>query len=266
MKKILLAFTLALSLLLFVIWKINQRMQIIPTHPSLTNGAAGSSTLSSSHYKDGARRFAEVKERITPLLETALEQQGLKLGSPVFLRSFKEERELELWMLDASNGKFMHAHTWKITGLSGAIGPKLTEGDKQSPEGFYTVEKKQFLSSSTNHLAFNVGYPNRYDRSHHRTGSFIMIHGRVGSVGCLAMTNPFIEEIYTICIAALDSGAQSKFQVHMFPFRMSEQNMKLHQASTWFNFWRNLQEGYDYFEEYQIPPKVSISNKKYNFL
>lgn len=265
MKKTLSAFLIALTLFLLLLWKLNQFIQIVPTFPSLTEGKAGASTLSPGAYSDGGRRFAEVKERITPHLEVALEKQGLTLGSPVFLRSFKEERELELWILDPSSEKFIHAHTWAIRGISGHLGPKIKEGDKQSPEGFYTVGESQLLPSSTNHLAFNVGFPNRFDQAHHRTGSFIMIHGRTGSIGCLAMTDPFIEEIYTICEAALSSGSQSTFPVHMFPFRMTEQNMQRHQHSEWFDFWENLKEGYDYFEIHQHPPKVSVSDLTYSF-
>jgi len=266
MKKFIVCLLLAFIGLGYLIWQINQRLQIVSTHStSLTQGVAGICQLPEEEYRDGGTRFSEIRDRMTPHLESALSKKGLALGSPVFLRSFKEEKELELWLLDESSQDYKLAQVYTITGLSGDLGPKLEEGDKQSPEGFYHVALPQFLPSSTNHLAFNVGFPNAFDRAHDRTGSFIMIHGRVGSIGCLAMTDPYIEEIYTICHAALSSGKQKRFQVQMFPFRMTSQNMNRYVAHKDHPFWQDIREGYDYFEAKRVPPKVRVENKKYVF-
>lgn len=240
-------------------------MNTPPLQDSLTKGKGGVCELSDSDYKDGFKRFADVKRRMEPLLEVALAEKGLKLGEPVFLRSFKEERELELWMLASGSNTYKHVHTWKIKGLSGKLGPKFAEGDKQSPEGFYRVTLPQFLHKSSNHLAFNIGYPNAYDRAHQRTGSFIMVHGHTGSIGCLAMTDPYIEEIYPICHAALKKGSQSAFQIHLFPYRMTAKKMQEHEQHQHYDFWLNLKEGYDFFTQNRFPPVVKVANKTYVF-
>lgn len=231
----------------------------------ITQSSAVPRQISSEDYKDGAKRFKEVRERLTPYLKKALTAKNLVLGSPVLLRSFKEERELEMWMLDQKSSKYIHVHTWPITGLSGDLGPKLAEGDRQSPEGFYQVSLPQFLPSSSYHLAFNVGYPNAFDRAHKRTGSFIMVHGSTRSIGCLAMTDPFIEEIYTTCHSALSKSQQNAFQIHMFPFRMNTTNMQKYSSSTHLSFWKNLKQGYDFFETNKLPPKIEVNGLKYVF-
>jgi len=263
MKKLILPFILAIGLFVYCIVTLMHKAHIKPVQESLTLGKAGTHQLSPEEYADGSIRFDDVQRRITPLLKKQLSKQGFTLGSPVFLRSFKDERILEMWMLDDKTDRFRHLQTWKIKGVSGKLGPKLKEGDKQSPEGFYHVKIDQFLPSSTNHLAFNVGYPNSYDRSMQRTGSFIMIHGKSGSVGCLAMTDAYIEEIYTLCHAALTSGRQTQFQVQMLPFRLTNENINLHSSSNWIDFWRNLQSGYNYFETHRIPPNITVKNKAY---
>jgi murein L,D-transpeptidase YafK len=114
------------------------------------------------------------------------------------------------------------------------------------------------------HLAFNIGYPNAYDRHHGRTGSLIMVHGNRVSIGCLAMTDAKIEEIYTLCAAA-HTGGQRFFRVHIFPFRMSEERMKRAAGSEWQAFWENLQQGYDVFEKTRIPPEVTVQDGRYAF-
>ena len=264
MTRLLIALILVLSLGGLILWKINDRIQIVPTYSRFIQAKIQPCNLTSEEYKNGSTRFKDVKRRLLPHIEEHLSAKDLKIGSPVFLRSFKQEKELELWMLHQASNTFHLVHCWKITGISGDLGPKTEEGDYQSPEGFYTVTMDQFLPNSSNHLAFNVGYPNQFDRSHDRSGSFIMIHGHIGSVGCLAMTDPFIEEIYTICHAALDSGTQEAFQVHTFPFRMTEQNMEDHKNHQWFAFWQNLKEGYDHFEKHRTPPLVNVVDKRYN--
>ena len=257
--------TLATGLLGYTLWHMKEKLKHEPIPASLTEGKAGACELEPEVYRNGHLRFEEIKNRLTPHLKAALEKQKLKLGSPVFLRSFKEERILELWMFDPEVDHYRHAQTWSIAGMSGGLGPKLEEGDKQSPEGFYQVSLNQFLPSSTNHLAFNVGYPNAFDRNHGRTGSFIMVHGKKGSVGCLAMTDAYIEEIYTICHAALESGQQDAFQIQMLPFRLTEDKLANYSEHKWQSFWRKLKPGYDHFEIHRMPPKVSISGKQYRF-
>ena len=196
-------------------------------------------------------------------LTTVLHERNLRPGVPIFIRIFKEESELEMWVR-GSNGTFEHLISWPICKWSGTLGPKLQEGDRQSPEGFYYVTPSRMNPNSNYHLAFDVGYPNEYDRSHGRTGSEIMVHGICGSLGCFAMTNPLMDEIWLMATGALEEG-QPFFRVHIFPFRMTDENMERHGNSKWKEFWENLREGYEYFEERRRPPEVSVNEGNYIF-
>lgn len=229
----------------------------------------GAQTLPSIHnpFRDNSsgKECAEIAEqRVRPALESALAAKNLHYGDPVFLRAFKEERQLELWVRQRASGKYELFRTWEIAATSGTLGPKLAEGDGQVPEGFYSVVPAQMKPDSAFHLAFNIGYPNAYDRAHGRSGSFIMIHGNVVSVGCLAMTDEKIEEIYTLCDAALNRG-QKRFRVHVFPFRMSAERMAKEAGNPWIGFWKELKTGYDWFETHRIPPNVGVKERSYVF-
>lgn len=186
------------------------------------------------------------------------------LGEPIFLRAFKEERILEVFVKRKAAGKFELFRSYKIVGTSGILGPKLAEGDGQIPEGFYYTGEKSMNPNSMYHLSFNIGYPNAFDRSHQRTGSHIMIHGSYISIGCLAMTDEKIEEIYTMADAALRNG-QPFFRVHVFPFRMTEERMMRAVDDPNKPFWDNLREGYEIFEKTGNPPDTGVSNGKYTF-
>ena len=209
-------------------------------------------------------RAAAAEARVRPALERDLKSAGLEFGSPVFIRAFKEERLLELFVQNRASGKCELFRSYPIAAASGTLGPKLAEGDLQVPEGFYFVPPSAMKPDSSFHLAFNIGYPNAYDRSLGRTGSAIMIHGNRVSIGCLAMTDGKIEEIFTLCAAAHASG-QKYFGVHIFPFRMTEERMAKVSGSEWFEFWKNLKEGHDLFEKTRIPPSISVRGGRYRF-
>ena len=189
-----------------------------------------------------------------------LSELDVKVGDPVFIRIFKEESLLEVWM--KVEDAYVLFKQYPICAFSGHLGPKLKEGDRQSPEGFYKVKKYQLNPNSSYHLSFNLGYPNAYDKSHKRTGSYLMVHGECASIGCYAMTNAKIEEIYKLVEQALKKG-QKYVQVHAFPFRMSEENMARHNDNKWYDFWTELQEGYDYFEAEKLPAHIKVKNKHY---
>jgi len=178
------------------------------------------------------------------------------------MRIFKKSGELEVWVKNSKQFKLFK--TYKLCRFSGSLGPKMRTDDRQSPEGFYYVRPGQLNPSSQFHMSFNIGYPNSYDRAHGRTGSALMVHGGCVSIGCYAMTDEKIEEIYTIADAAF-RGGQSFFRVHIFPFRMNKQNMEQHKRSKWHRFWKNLKKGYDIFEDEKIPPDVMVKNKRYVF-
>jgi len=209
-----------------------------------------------------SRRSKAVVTRVAPMLVKDLQAQSLSYGSPVFIRIFKEERELEVWL--RAGDRFQLFRTYSIAAMSGKLGPKLQEGDGQAPEGFYFVPPSHMNPKSRFHLSFNLGYPNAYDRAHGRTGSALMVHGGQASVGCFAMTDPKVEEIYALAEAALRNG-QRFFRVHSFPFRMTDGNLARHADSRWKPFWTNLKEGYDFFEDSGLPPDVVVSNKRYSF-
>lgn len=191
-----------------------------------------------------------------------LAAHGVSLGTPIFMRIFKREFELELWMM--RDGRFHRFATYPICKWSGELGPKVREGDRQAPEGFYTVDQSQLNPNSAWHRSFNLGYPNAFDRSHGRTGSFLMVHGGCGSIGCYAMTDPVIDEIWRVVTAAL-RGPQPRFHVQVFPFRMTEQNLARHDGSPLAAFWKTLKVGYDLFEDGHVPPRVSVCNGAYAF-
>lgn len=204
----------------------------------------------------------DVHSNIVPTLKNQLSARGLQLGDPIYIRIFKKSSELELWMRKGK--RFILFRTYRICDYSGYLGPKLREGDKQSPEGFYTVGVDQLNPWSNFHLSFNLGFPNKYDRAHNRTGSALMIHGRCSSAGCYAMTDSRMGEIYTIATHAISSGQQF-FSVHIFPFEMTWDNLAGHNKSEWIYFWENLKEGYDFFQEHGFPPFVGVENKRYVF-
>ncbi|MES2996248.1 MAG: murein L,D-transpeptidase family protein [Verrucomicrobiota bacterium] len=212
----------------------------------------------------GSQREAAAARRVTPELRGALEAMGMSFGAPVYLRAFKEEKELEVWVKKNNADEFGLFRTYKIARQSGGLGPKLTEGDGQVPEGFYFVPPGAMKPDSVYHLAFNVGFPNAFDQSLSRTGSNIMVHGNKVSVGCLAMTDEKIEEIYTLCSAAHEKG-QAFFRIHIFPFRMTDMRLQREKENQWFGFWSNLKEINDQFEKTKIPPNVTVQNGRYVF-
>ncbi len=203
-----------------------------------------------------------VCEKLAPSFEAELERFNAQLGDPIFIRIFKKSNELELWIKGGK--KYTLFKTYEICSYSGELGPKQKQGDRQSPEGFYFVQGSQLNPFSSFHLSFNLGYPNKYDRTYGRTGSALMVHGSCVSIGCFAMTDPKVEEIYTLAEAALKNG-QSFFRVHIFPFRMTAENMAQHKHSKWIKFWENLKEGYDLFEIDRVPPDTTVKQKKYVF-
>jgi murein L,D-transpeptidase YafK len=202
----------------------------------------------------GTPDLARIDQRLADL--------GVEMGAPVYIRIFKLEHELELWV--QKNGRYKHFATYPICLWSGRLGPKLKEGDRQAPEGFYTVDSEQLNPNSRMHRSFSLGFPNLYDQSHGRTGSFLMVHGGCASIGCYAVTDPAVDEIWRLVTAALDKG-QPRFAVHAFPFRMTQTNLELRKGSKWEGFWTDLKRGYDLFERTRIPPQVGVCKGRYVF-
>ena len=210
----------------------------------------------------GTREDAAEKP-LSRAVRAELAAKGMSAGSPLLVRIFKDEAELEVWK-ERGDGVYSLFKTYQICAWSGELGPKLKEGDRQAPEGFYAIAPGQMHPNSQYYLAFNLGYPNAYDRSYGRTGTFLMVHGECSSAGCYAMTNPQIEEIYALARESFNGG-QSTFQVHAFPFRMTDEKMARYKGHQWYGFWENIKEGYDYFEAARVLPKVGVKNKRYVF-
>jgi len=214
-------------------------------------------------------RSKSVVAKHTKKLETDLTAAGLTMGNPIFFRITKTQNlddkqgKLEAFVKNSSD-EFTHFKTWDICYYSGELGPKLKQGDGQSPEGFYFVKPNQLNPYSSYYLSFNLGYPNAYDRAHKRTGNYLMVHGDCVSIGCYAMTDEGIEEIYTLINAALNGG-QPFVRVHIFPFPMTDKNLGAFKDNANHTFWENLKEGWDWFEENKQPPNVDVLNKRYVF-
>ncbi len=206
-----------------------------------------------------AERLADVRTRLLPSLKAQLAAAHCQLGQPAFIRLFKESHELELW-LQGGASEWRLYRTYPIACFSGTLGPKTREGDMQAPEGFYTVTAKQLNPASSYHLAFNIGYPNAYDLAQQRTGSLIMVHGDVCSVGCFAMTDAVIEEIYLVVEAAVKDGGS--VPVHCFPFRMTKERVEDAEAGLR-EFWAGLLPGYEVFEKERRVPEVLVEGGRY---
>jgi murein L,D-transpeptidase YafK len=198
------------------------------------------------------------------LLQERLHETGVAFASPILIRIFKAESELELWKQKDRDGPFILFATYPICHWSGTLGPKLRDGDRQAPEGFYTVTRAQARHVGRWPISIDIGFPNILDQSQARTGSDILIHGGCSSVGCFAMTNPVSEEIHQLTLAAIDAG-EELVPVEVFPFRMTNENMIAQSASPWKAFWNNLKEGYDLFERTRRPPMVGVCSGRYVF-
>jgi murein L,D-transpeptidase YafK len=213
-----------------------------------------------AHYVPQLRSAIGQKSPAT--LESELHLAGLQLGQPALLRIFKQESELEIWLKRGE--KFEFFKIYPICKWSGQLGPKLREGDGQAPEGFYEVTQKQLNPNSRYHLAMNIGFPNAFDVSQTRTGSALMIHGSCVSIGCYAMTDAGIEDIYKVVEQALSAGQRS-VPIHIFPFRMTQNNMNSHASSAWISYWKNLAEGDALFQKTRVAPDVWSCGGQYHF-
>lgn len=192
--------------------------------------------------------------------QARLAARGLIEGAPVMLRVFKAESELELWMM--RDGRYELFATYPICNWSGSLGPKIAEGDKQSPEGVYTLTRRQLHMVGRHPRSLNLGFPNTLDRSLNRTGSYILIHGGCGTAGCFSMTNPVMSEIFGLVRASLGRG-QRVVHVHVFPFRMTEARLAAHSSSPWAPFWNDLKHVYDSFDRTRLAPRMSVCGGRY---
>lgn len=201
--------------------------------------------------------------QLSSKMVSKMRELGMQKTSPILLRIFKEEGTLEVWKANTAN-RFQLLKSYKICAWSGKLGPKVKEGDRQAPEGFYPLYPHQMNPNSSYYLAINTGYPNTYDKANGRTGTHLMIHGACSSAGCYSMTNEQIIEIFALARDAF-KGGQESVQLQAFPFRMTAENMARHRDNPNIEFWKMLKAGYDQFEVTKRPPAVNVCERKYVF-
>jgi murein L,D-transpeptidase YafK len=206
-----------------------------------------------------ARAHVPLKEAVVARLKA----MGSSPAEGTLIRIFKETSQLEVWKRTSAGG-YKLFHTYEICAWSGELGPKVQEGDRQSPEGFYTITPGLLNPNSNYYLAFNTGFPNKYDRAYGRTGSNLMVHGDCSSRGCYSMTDESIAEIYALIRESFAGGNESA-QLQIFPFRMTPQNLAKHASSPHLAFWKDIKEGYDRFELSKTPPSWDVCNREYVF-
>jgi murein L,D-transpeptidase YafK len=231
----------------------------------VTTAALGAAVLLAGCNSDeiSLASNAKANQPVSPKLVSEMSEKDMDLQSPILVRLFKQEAELEVWKQDRS-GRFALLKTYPICRWSGDLGPKTREGDRQAPEGFYSISPAQMNPQSAYYLSFNTGYPNAYDKALGHTGSQLMVHGDCSSRGCYAMTDEQIAEIYSLGRESF-FGGQRAFQLQAYPFRMTPINMAKHRNNPNMPFWKMIKEGYDHFEVTRQEPKVDFCEKKYVF-
>jgi murein L,D-transpeptidase YafK len=192
-----------------------------------------------------------------------MSSKGMAPSDPILIRAYKKEAEMEVWKR-GRDGRYALLKTLPICRWSGQLGPKVRQGDRQAPEGFYAVTPAQMNPNSAYYLSFDTGFPNAYDRAQGATGAHLMVHGTCSSAGCYAMTDQGIAELYAIAREAF-AGGQSAFQFQAYPFRMTAENMAKYRADPNMSFWQNLKEGSDRFEATREEPQVAVASGRYVF-
>jgi murein L,D-transpeptidase YafK len=235
------------------------QVRALLTSAAIAAATALAACIPGSMPADSGRHMQPLSDRVL----AELKAKNMEKGSPILVRIFKQEAELEMWKQDKT-GRFALFRTYPICRWSGDLGPKMREGDRQAPEGFYTITPGLMNPNSNYYLAINTGFPNSYDRANGRTGALLMIHGDCSSAGCYAMTDEQIAEIYALARESF-FGGQKSFQLEAFPFRMTPLNLAQHRDSPHMAFWKMLKEGYDHFEVTRREPKVNVCEKRYVF-
>ena len=224
---------------------------------------AGALTPVQCFGQNGDQLPTKATKELSRELLSLVQQRKMPKHSPILVRIFKEESELEVWKQDTT-GHFQILKIYPICRWSGDLGPKLHEGDRQAPERFYTITPELMHPNSNYYLAINTGFPNSFDKANDRDGTFLMIHGNCWSSGCYAMTDDQMEEIYSLARDSL-LGSQPSFQIQAFPFRLTPANLARHRTNPNMAFWTMLKIGNDHFEATHLEPRVDVCNRTYIF-
>jgi murein L,D-transpeptidase YafK len=218
--------------------------------------AAAVSGCSDTH---SSRASQPLSRQMLALMET----KGVTPSSPTLIRGFKKESEFEVWKM-RPDGTYVLLKTFPICRWSGQLGPKRHEGDRQSPEGFYSITPAMMNPESHYYLSLNVGYPNAYDRAHGATGGSVMVHGICSSAGCFAMTDAQIADIYALARESF-AGGQRAIQMQSYPFHMDARNLAKYRLDPNMPFWKELKKGDDHFEATKHDVSYAICGKHYMF-
>jgi murein L,D-transpeptidase YafK len=218
--------------------------------------AAAVSGCSETHV---SRASQPLSRQMLALMET----KGVTPSSPMLIRGFKKESELEVWKM-RPDGTYVLLKTFPICRWSGQLGPKRHEGDRQVPEGFYSITPAMMNPNSHYYLSFNVGYPNAYDRAFGATGGEVMVHGICSSAGCFSMTDAQIADIYALARESF-AGGQRAIQMQSYPFHMNARNLARYRLDPNMPFWKALKKGDDHFEVTKRDVAYAICNKHYMF-
>ena len=202
-------------------------------------------------------------QALSPQIVAQMTEKGVTPASPMLIRAFKKESEFEVWKM-RPDGTYVLLKTFPICRWSGQLGPKTKEGDRQSPEGFYSITPAMMNPNSSYYLSFNVGYPNAYDKAHGATGGYVMVHGICASAGCFAMTDAQIAEIYALARESF-AGGQRAIQMQSYPFHMNAHNLAKYRLDPNMPFWKELKKGDRYFEATKHDVSVNVCNRHYVF-
>jgi len=196
-------------------------------------------------------------------------ERGIRYpAAEMYVRVFKRERALELWVRPDDKAEFALLKTYAICAMSGELGPKLRQGDNQAPEGFYAID---FFNPRSDYLlSLHLDYPNRYDAqtgTAQDLGGDIFIHGGCNSIGCMALTDQGIQEVYWLAVEARALG-QQRIPVHIFPARLETQDLALLKAAFkdkpgFGRFWESLKPAYDFFEKHHRLPSITVDARGY---
>jgi murein L,D-transpeptidase YafK len=222
-------------------------------------------------FIDYQKTFPRPNEALAKKLDTLQKQfEEKKMEWPakyIYIRSFKYDSQLEVWVKSDIKDQFQLFKTYKVCALAGTLGPKRMEGDYQVPEGFYYINV--FNPRSNYYLSLGINYPNESDKvlsDSLRPGSEIYIHGSCVTVGCIPIRDEQIDEVYILSAFAKDNG-QDFIPVHIFPIRFNvERSVKYLESLTKDDpalkkFADRLEDAYDYFDKYKQLPVVMIDEK-----
>ena len=238
---------------------------VVPRARALIRWAAlaGALTLAGCYGDEGYQLPTRAMKELSPEMLTLLQQKNMPKDSPILVRVFKEESELEVWKEDTTS-QYQLLKVYPICRWSGELGPKKVEGDRQAPEGFYSITPGLMNPNSNYYLAINMGFPNAFDKANGYSGGFLMIHGDCSSRGCYAMTDEQIGEIYSLARESF-LGGQKEFQIQAYPFRLTPANLARHRTNPNMPFWTMLKQGNDHFEVTHQEPKVDVCERHYVF-